>query len=111
MVLLISVITLYINKTVKNIQFIKKFSFKGKCQAEGQCWCVSRGGLEAEENCLYFGDWWVQYFGPTDCDVDECYASEECNTRGYWCDDSLLKDNDGNIPLLYLMFRKPLLYV
>ena len=96
---------IHINNTVKNIQLIAKFSFKGKCQAEGQCWCVSKGDKGGLENCLYFGSWWVQYFGPTECDIDECYASEECNTRGYWCDDSLLKDNDGNIRLLYFIFQ------
>ena len=94
-----------INKTIKNIQLNAKFSSQGKCQAEDQCWCVSRGDKGGLENCMNFGHAWHQYFGYTDCDVDECYSSEKCASRGYWCDDSLLKDIDGNIRLFYFIFQ------
>ena len=66
--------------------------------AEGECFCVSTG----RNTCL--NDWgydassgkWDYYMGYTACDLDQCKASEDCYTRGYWCDNSLLKDNDGN---------------
>jgi len=74
---------------------------EGDACNEGECWCVSRG----KETCVNqdFVDygWFKTYnFGSTACSMDKCHPSENCEhtdagvTRGYWCDDSLLKDND-----------------
>ena len=66
--------------------------------AEGECFCVSSG----RDTCLYDGGYdyslgqWIFYMGYTACDLDQCKANEDCSTRGYWCDNSHLKDNDGN---------------
>ena len=82
---------------------------KGECN-EGKCWCVSNGG----ETCLatFDGSWtgteWN--YGSIECAGDRCINPGSCSSRGYWCDDSLLKDNEGNkcllkgIPLMSISF-------
>ena len=77
--------------------FSSALSTGNEC-AEGECFCVSTG----RDTCLYDGGFdsslgqWIYYLGYTACDLDQCRAYEDCYTRGYWCDNSLLKDNDGN---------------
>ena len=91
---------------------------KGECN-EGKCWCVSNGG----KTCLDDGSWtvWVAStydfydlstnsvwdsghqgwnYGSIECADDKCIHPDACSSRGYWCDDSLLKGNEGNSCLL-----------
>ena len=88
-------------------QFFIYFIKKGDACNEGECWCVSRGQDTCVNQVLEDYGYFATYiFGSTACSMDECYPSENCEhtdlgvTRGYWCDDSLLKDDDGNLRIL-----------
>ena len=111
---------------LKDLAALKELAMsKGECN-EGKCWCVSNGG----ETCLNDGSWtvWVapEYdltgfmtsaghqgwnYGSIECADDKCIHPGACSSRGYWCDDSLLKGNEGNkcllkgIPLMSIFIR------